>query len=73
MVTAWKPAESGAGWILRLQETAGRASVVRIDFNEKVRVTRTNLLEAVTGKSRVTQCHAFSLHRHGIETLLLEK
>jgi alpha-mannosidase len=69
VVTAWKPAEDGSGWILRLQEASGTGTKARIEFDEPRAVVPTDLMERRTGGS--AQCRAFEtpLHKHGILTL----
>ncbi len=68
-VTAWKNAEDGRGWILRVQEAGGKGTKVSLKFQEERSVNRTNLLEAdeehpVHGKN-----FSAKLHKHGILTL----
>lgn len=72
VVTAWKPAEDGRGWILRLQEAAGRGTCVVLDFPEPCRVGRCNLLEDDWAVPVRARRHFLALHRHGLLTLRLE-
>ncbi len=69
IVTAWKPAEDGHGWILRLQETSGTGTTVRIGFDQPCEVTVTNLLEVPQEPVVRTMEFQTGLHRHGILTI----
>lgn len=69
VVTAFKLAEDGSGWILRLQEASGRGTTVALDFAEPRQVTRTNQLEQPQGETAGTQHYEIPLHKHGILTL----
>ncbi|MCE0497857.1 MAG: glycosyl hydrolase-related protein [Methylacidiphilales bacterium] len=72
-VTAWKPAENGKGWILRLQETLGRGTGIKIEFGRTVQITPCDLLERPNGNtSAPAPVWQGKLHRHGILTLRLE-
>ncbi len=72
VVTAWKPAEDGSGWIMRLQEAGGQGTDVTLTFGKSYRVTPTDLLERISGEPVQTQAYGFRLHRHGIKTLLIQ-
>lgn len=69
VVTAWKPAEDGSGWILRLQEAGGAGTDVALDFDAPRRVTQTDLLERPQAKPVEARRYAICLHGHGILTL----
>jgi len=74
IATAWKPAEDGDGWILRLQEIAGAPTTVTLRFAEGRTVTPTDLLErsgraGVIGPPGCGRTWSAPLHRHGIMTL----
>jgi alpha-mannosidase len=71
LVTAWKPADDGSGWILRLQDTTARGCIATIDFGRTVAITPTDLLERPQGPSTTANQYAATLHRHGIITLHL--
>jgi len=71
VVTAWKPAESGDGWVLRLQEAGGAGTIVRLTFDETRRVTPTNLLEQPQGETVTTTAYEAPLHKHGLLTMLI--
>jgi alpha-mannosidase len=71
IVTAFKLAEDGKGWILRLQETAGREPAVSIDFGREVNVVETNLLEKPSGDARRLKQWSGQLRKHEIRTLRL--
>lgn len=69
VVTAFKPAEDGSGWILRLQETTGQGTTVAIDFDRPRQVTPVNLLEQPQAEPTPLRRFEVPLHRHGILTL----
>jgi len=74
IATAWKPAEDGDGWILRLQEIAGAPTTVSLRFAEERTVTPTDLLErpgraGAIGQPGRGRTWSAPLHRHGIMTL----
>ncbi len=69
VVTAWKPAEDGSGWILRLQEAGGKWTKVALHFDKEREVTATNLLEHACGKTVSAKEYQTRLHKHGILTL----
>ncbi|HEY3267071.1 MAG TPA: glycoside hydrolase family 38 C-terminal domain-containing protein [Armatimonadota bacterium] len=71
IVTAWKPAEDGSGWILRLQEIAGRPTEVILDFEEPRAVCVTDLLERGHTPSGAALRFIAPLHKHGILTLMI--
>ena len=71
VVTAWKPAESGEGWILRVQEAGGQGTEATLDFHEPRAVVKTDLLERPEGEPTSAATHTFPLHKHGILTLLI--
>ncbi len=76
LVDAWKPAEDGNGWILRLHDASGEGTEVVLDFAEPYDVVPCDLLErsgrpgsvGVPGRGRGWRVH---LHRHGICTVRL--
>lgn len=69
VVTAWKPAEDGDGWILRVQDAGGEGTALALRFNQPREVIETNLLEAPQAESHTGREHTFSIHRHGILTV----
>lgn len=71
VVTAWKPAEDGSGWILRLQEAGGTGTEVVVDFNQPRTVTETDLLERPRTQPARTPRYLTPLRKHGILTLHL--
>ena len=73
IVTAWKPAEDGQGWILRLQETSGKGTRVRVTFDQPCNVVVTNLLEVPQGPVARTTEFGADLHRHGILTVCIQR
>lgn len=73
-VTAWKPAENGKGWILRLQETLGNGTAIGLEFCQPVQITPCDLLERAKGPAAATSLHwQGGLHRHGILTLRIQR
>jgi alpha-mannosidase len=68
-VTAFKLAEDGQGWILRLQESSGKGTRLRIEFKGIKEIARTDLLERPLEKFRGLKSYEARLHRHGILTL----
>lgn len=71
VVTAWKLAESGKGWVLRLQEAGGKGTIARLDFGSTRSVAVTNLLEVPQGRPVRTRCYDAPIRPHGILTLLI--
>jgi len=69
VVTAWKPAEDGSGWILRVQEAGGKGTTVTLSSAQAREITKTNLLEVPCGKPVTARVFRTRLHRHGILTL----
>jgi len=74
IVTAWKLAEDGLGWILRLQETSGTDSAVTVTFDRPCRIQPCDLLERIgrtgsTGPSSEDGSWSARLRRLGIGTL----
>lgn len=69
VVTAWKPAEDGSGWILRLHDAGGTGTEVALAFDRPRRVTVTDLLERPHGETVETDRYTTPLHRFGILTL----
>lgn len=73
VVTAWKPAQSGAGWILRMQDASGVGTAAKLAFDKTVKVTPTDLLERPRGQTATSESHTISIRKFGIVTLLLEQ
>jgi alpha-mannosidase len=69
VVTAWKTAEDGEGWILRLQEAGGAGTEVALSFAEERSVTKTDLLERAQGEATSGETYKTAIHKHGIVTL----
>ncbi len=69
VVTAWKRAEDGEGWILRLQEAGGRGTTVALEFDCPRRICRSDLLERGLEPCKSAQRYKTELHKHGILTL----
>ena len=73
-VTAWKPAENGEGWILRLQETLGTGTDIGIEFGEPLTINPCDLLERIQGEATSSSVRwQGHLHRHGILTLRIRR
>jgi len=69
-VTAWKLAEDGKGWILRLYDAGGEGAAATLEFPAPVTITETDLLERpLLGTSRTGAAFTCPIHRHGILTL----
>lgn len=69
VVTAWKPAQDGKSWILRLQDASGKGSGVTLDFGRPTSVVPTDLLERPQGPAAKGQQYKTKVHKHGIVTL----
>jgi alpha-mannosidase len=70
VVTAWKPAQDGQGWIVRLQEAAGRdGGQVGLLLGKARTVTVTDLLERPLELPTSTGHFQRSLHKHEILTV----
>lgn len=73
VVTAWKLAEDGSSWILRLQESNGTSSEAGLDFDEIVELRSTDLLERPQGTPSSSQSHRIPLTPHTIRTLQVNR
>ncbi|MHB0999058.1 MAG: glycoside hydrolase family 38 N-terminal domain-containing protein [Armatimonadota bacterium] len=71
VVTAWKCAENGSGWVLRLQEANGVPGEVTLQFDGARSVTVTDLLERPTADAVTCEEFTSPIHKHGILTLLI--
>ncbi len=71
IVTAFKPAQDGQGWILRLHEANGAATTAVLEFDALRQVTRVDPLERPQGEPTTTQHYQAPLHKHEILTLRL--
>jgi len=69
IVTAWKFAQDGKAWILRVQEIAGADTGLAVDLGAEHTVTPCDLLERPTGQPIQTQRYEASLHKHEIHTV----
>jgi alpha-mannosidase len=69
VVTAWKPAEAGDGWILRLQETLGIGTQVGMLFDRPRTITRTDLLERPLDAPTTAAGFSFFVNKHGLITV----
>lgn len=72
VITAWKPAEDGRGWILRVQDAGGTGTTVAVKFDHPRSICRNDLLERSLERCRGTQLYQINLHRHGILTLRIK-
>jgi alpha-mannosidase len=68
-VTAWKPAEDGSGWILRVHEAGGGETELSLGFAEPRTVTRTDLLERPQETGVKAARYSARLGKHQILTL----
>lgn len=73
VVTAWKPAEDGSGWILRVHEAGGAGTELTLAFAEPLRVTQTDLLERPMDAGQTSPKYVTALGKHQIITLLITK
>ena len=71
VITAFKPAEDGAGCILRIQEANGSDSDMRILFDEERSVWETDLMERKTGEAFAGKQYECRLHKHQILSLYI--
>jgi len=69
VVTAWKPAQDGSGWIVRMQEASGTGTTATLFFDRPMQVLRTNLIEEPEGEESTMAAAAFTLHKHGLLTV----
>ncbi|MCL2700394.1 MAG: glycosyl hydrolase-related protein [Phycisphaerae bacterium] len=69
IATAWKPAQDGRGWVLRVQEIAGQDSPVTVDLGRDCQVTVCDLLERPLGEPVEISCYKTTLHKHEIHTI----
>jgi len=69
IATAWKLAQDGCGWVLRLQEIAGQDSPVTVDLGRDCQVTVCDLLERPLGEPRNVSHYKATLHQHEIHTV----
>ena len=73
VVTAWKLAEDGQGWILRLQEAGGAETTVDIALASAHQVTVTDLLERPVEPPVTTDHFTTVLTKHKILTLRISQ
>ena len=73
IVTAWKPAEDGNGWILRYYNPDKETVKVTVQFDADVTVCRCNLLEKKLEEAFCCKEFAGELRGFGIETLRIVK
>lgn len=72
VVTAWKLAQRGDAWVLRLQDASGEGTAVCLDFPSPRQVTPCDLLERPSAETAAAATSwQGQLHRHGIQTLLI--
>ncbi len=68
-VSAWKPAEDGRGWILRVFDASGTGGAVTLRFTEERTVTACDLLERDAGAGVRGRAWSGPLRKHGIQTV----
>ncbi len=73
VVTAFKLAENGDGFVLRVQEASGKESKVRIDFKEKILFEVVNLMEKTIGEKTTGSEFATTLRPYEIKSFRLRK
>ena len=71
IVTAFKLAENGNGFILRVNEANGTSSKMKIIFSESRHVQETDLMERTIGNEFVGESYELQLHKHQIITLYI--
>ena len=71
-VTAWKPAQDGKGWILRVQETEGTDSRFAFNLPHPMQITTCNVLEQAKDDPTITDAWEETLPKFKIRTLRLE-
>jgi alpha-mannosidase len=69
VVTAWKFAEDGQGWIVRCFDASGRGTTATFTFDTPRHVVRTDLLERPQGEAVLASQCEFDVHKHGILTV----
>ena len=72
VVTAFKLAENGEGWILRVYDASGKGTKVALKFKETRAVIKTDLLERLQSRPVSGKSWSASLHKHGILTVLIK-
>lgn len=72
IVTAFKLAEKGDAWVLRLQETNGESSTIKVDFKKVMEVQVANLLEMPEEDLGIGMTFTINLHKFQIKTLLIK-
>jgi alpha-mannosidase len=72
---AFKQAEDGGGWIVRLAETSGKATTATLKFNGPVTAQETDLIERTTGKTFTSKSNVLSVPMGAweIETLFIPR
>ena len=71
-VTAWKPAQDGNGWVLRVQEAEGADSRFAFRLPRPMRITVCNILEQGKDSPTVTDSWQETLPKFKIRTLRIE-
>ena len=69
VVTAWKLAEDGQGWILRCYDASGQGTTAAVTFDTLRYVVPTDLLERPQGDPVHTARFETRLHKHGMLTV----
>jgi len=69
VVTAWKFAEDGLGWIVRCFDASGRGTTATFTFDQPRHVVRTDLLERPQSEPVCSSRFETAVHKHGILTV----
>jgi len=69
VVTAWKFAEDGLGWIVRCFDATGLGTIATFTFDTPRNVVVTDLLERPQGEIAHGSRFEFPVHKHGILTV----
>ena len=69
VVTAFKDAEAGDGYIIRCYEAAGKGTQLRLRFDRARKVTPVNIVEDAVGETLAAEEYTTRLHKHEIFTV----
>lgn len=72
VVTAWKCAEDGSGWIIRLQEAEGKDGEFALGFDVQHTITPTDMLERPIADGITISKYTAPIRKHGVVTLLIQ-
>jgi len=72
VITTFKVAESGDGFILRVQEANGTNSMMKLVFDDVKKIIPVNIMEEPCGEIVQDKKFEYILHKHEILTLLIK-